>query len=207
MLEKLKNAVWLVVGGIVGLWALTSIVGIVQGGELDPPAAPGSTMQELDDIPPSWHKFIQTSDRFEDFGQGLGYVLDHETGLVWEASPSTIARTWFATESYCYSKTVGGEVGQRMGWRLPTIEELLTLVEPLQSSPALPLSHPFSNIQSGVNDKYWTITGSDAGGADPVNAYLVGFSTGIVFGSAKEGSSNYAWCVRGGSGYNVDSTY
>jgi len=80
-------------------------------------------------------------------------VLDKETGLVWERSwdqasylelgKMPVLRAYpktpfwalglpvaggFGMASYCYQKQVGG----RKGWRLPTIEVLLSLV-PLHS--------------------------------------------------------------------------
>jgi hypothetical protein len=60
------------------------------------------------------------------------------------------------------------------------------------SDPALPEGHPFTDVQLG--DWYWSST-TDA----DLNSYAwdVHFFGGYVSHDAK-GSSNYAWCVRGG---------
>ena len=65
-------------------------------------------------------------------------VLDRETGLVWERSPDPTHRNRRLAASACHDKIIGG----RKGWRLPTISELASLVDPHQDSPALPEGAP-----------------------------------------------------------------
>ena len=50
-------------------------------------------------------------------------VLDQETRLVWERAPNPESKQWDAAIVYSYATAVAG----RKGWRLPTIEELLSL--------------------------------------------------------------------------------
>src|SRR6266446_7070038 len=72
---------------------------------------------------------------------GGAAVLDRETGLVWEQSPSTSTFTWEDAQIHCNQLTVGN----RIGWRLPTLQELASLVDgdPANtSSPRLPPGHP-----------------------------------------------------------------
>ena len=97
-------------------------------------------------IPPAWYQKLPASARFQ-LVLGETAVLDKETGLVWEKSPSEQKMDWPHAHTYAHSITVGG----RKGWRLPTIEELESLVDPTQTSPALPKGHPFTNVQSGYN--------------------------------------------------------
>jgi len=53
MVNRLKNALWLIVGAVVAVWAVTSLVGLVQAGPMDPPGPPtGGTMKPLDQIDP-----------------------------------------------------------------------------------------------------------------------------------------------------------
>jgi len=80
-------------------------------------------------------------------------VLDRETGLVWERSPSVDLVN--AISNSCGFRVVGN----RQGWRLPTTAELRSLVDPTQTNPALPPGHPFTNLFfSDFPDLYWTST-------------------------------------------------
>ena len=161
---------------------------IATGGGLEPSAPPGPTMKTLDEVQPTWSQKLDASERFELVLDGEA-VLDKETGLVWERSPDTTTRTWTHAIGYCYNKTVGG----RKGWRLPTIEELTSLVDSSQSNPALPNGHPFSNVLSGY---YRSSTSYSSSGA-----WSVRFASGSVQGNDKS-SLLYVWCVRGGHGYD-----
>ena len=78
------------------------------------------------------------------FDPGNGTVKDTVTGLVWQkcsagqtnnASCTGTASTmnWKSALAYCDGLTLGG----RSDWRLPNVKELLTLVNPLKSSPAI----------------------------------------------------------------------
>jgi hypothetical protein len=138
---------------------------------------------------PTWHQILPAAQRFVMVMNNQA-VLDKETGLVWEQSPTaTPIFTWLNAQQHCNALTVGN----RMGWRLPTIQELSSLVDPTQSDPALPAGAPFSNVQSSG---YWSATtlASDAG-----VAFVVLFDIGGVT-SAGKSLSGYAWCVRGGQG-------
>ncbi len=118
-------------------------------------------------------------------------VLDKETGLVWERSPSTTTRDWYSAIYTAYDKYLGG----RKGWRLPTIEELASLVDRNEGPPTLPSGHPFA-VQSS---DYWSST---TAAADTSYKWLVPFTTGIVRGYTKS-TTIYVWCVRGGPGYDA----
>jgi len=92
--------------------------------------------------PPSWDEQINKPTRFKvltDFGGAA--VLDRETGLVWEQSQDFIVRKWGAAQIHCNQRIVGN----RLGWRLPTIQELVSLVDPTVPfpGPGLPAGHPF----------------------------------------------------------------
>ena len=158
-------------------------------GQLEPSAPPGPTMKTLDEIPPTWSQKLPAAQRFVEVLDGAG-VLDKETGLVWEKSPDTNARTWTEAIYYCYNKTVGG----RKGWRLPTVDELASLVDPTQTDPALPSGHPFVNVQSGSYLLYWSST-EYAG--TPDSAWLVYMANGLVT-IDYEARYHYMWAVRGG---------
>lgn len=145
---------------------------------------------KVDLIPPAWSQILPAADRFQLVLGGAG-VLDKETGLVWEKSPDTGLRTWANAHVHCYPRIVGG----RKGWRVPTIEELASLVDPNNpTGPILPPGHPFSNVQ--VVDRYWSATTSASA---PSHAWVVIFDIGEVVTDDKTGT-NFVWCARGGQG-------
>lgn len=121
-------------------------------------------------------------------------VLDKETRLVWERSPSPNKQaSWNDAIVYaCASKIVG-----RMGWRLPAIEELLTLVDPTQANPTLPVGHPFKNVQ--IDYFYWSSTLGAT--APPTYAWGYDFGNGNISNVLKT-AQVYAWLVRGGYGHD-----
>lgn len=116
-------------------------------------------------------------------------VLDKETGLVWERSPQTTAVSSSNVRLTCANKAVGG----RKGWRLPSLPELASLVDPSVASPGPTLSsgHPFLNVQS---TNYWS---ASAHAENPALMWGVGFGNGAVLGLSKAFDQR-AWCVRGG---------
>lgn len=144
--------------------------------------------------PPSWDQTLPSATRFIVLSNmGSNAVLDRETGLVWQKSPDSTARTWFGAQQHCGLLSVGN----RKGWRLPTVQELASLVDddPANtSSPRLPPGHPFQGVQSST---YWSATSS--AGIDGF-AWALSFSSGDVFSAGGKGQSVFVWCVRGGQG-------
>lgn len=120
-------------------------------------------------------------------------VLDKETGLVWQRAPSPTSQfDWGNSFALC----VGASTGGRRGWRLPSAWELMTLKDPAQANPALPLGHPFQDVTTGVI--YWTATAS---ASDTTGALALSFSSGgqgII--TTTKSSVGLRWCVRGPGG-------
>ena len=141
---------------------------------------------------PSWHQILPAADRFElvmyvNLLRGFEAVLDRETGLVWQRNTSDTLYNWEDANVFCHQTEIGG----RKGWRLPTIEELSTLIDPFRTNPSVPDNHPFTNVK---NDCYWssaTYSGSTS------NAWLVYFSNGAVYVGIKT-DSYYVRAVRSG---------
>ena len=106
-----------------------------------------------------------------------------------QGPPRATFLDWSSVRSGCANKTTGG----RKCWRLPSIPELASLIDPSVSpGPTLPAGHPFTNVQSAF---YWSATSiADS----PVFAWIVGFDSGNVTASNKSLNTYYAWCVRGG---------
>ena len=140
---------------------------------------------------PSWDQKIATGRFVVLSNWNNDAVLDRETGLVWEKTPSEpFQQSLSEAHLYCFNLTTGG----RKGWRLPSMSELASLVDPTQSSPSLPTGNPFT-IQSHA---HWTSTNF----VPPTVGSFVNFQDGIASVSSG-GPFWYTWCVRGGPG--VDS--
>jgi hypothetical protein len=140
---------------------------------------------------PSWDQKLPASTRFVVLTNwNSEAVLDRETGLVWEQSPSSNTTDWSSARFSCTNKESGG----RRGWRLPAMDELASLIDPTVPSPAfaLPPGHPFANVQSG---DYWSATTSATSDAA---AWFVSFDVNLVGQNTKSTSVVHFWCVRGG---------
>ena len=161
--------------------------GLIGAGDLQPPGPPTTgTMKTMDQIPPTWSQILPSSERFE-LVLGGEALLDKETGLVW-AKDANIGggMMWDSAMVYCQNLSIGS----RKGWRLPTVEELASLVDPAQSSPALPSGHPFINVQSSA---YWS---ANASAFSATSAWGVYMDSGSVINYTKT-DTNYVWPVRG----------
>jgi len=150
---------------------------------------------------PSWDQTLPASTRFvvlSNFNSQA--VLDRETGLVWEKSPSNGLELEFPEWGQIQFLCATLSKGNRKGWRLPTLQELASLVDgdPANTgSPRLPPGHPFQNVRSSMSDYYWSATSEVAPNTDA--AYIVSFFDGSVNGAKKDFFA-FAWCVRGGQG-------
>jgi hypothetical protein len=190
--------------------------------KLEPTGPPGPTMKTLDEIPPTWSQVLPANDGADPCNSsrfqcvlptatnptGVA-VLDKETGLVWQREPwglisTTFNENWADASSGCHALVLGG----RMGWRLPTVEELLSLVDRTgQAGQYLPAGHPFTQIST--TDGYWTAT-ARGGRADVVFGGItfvtgcsgcVGFREYFAY-DVDQTLLRHAWCVRGGQGYD-----
>lgn len=131
--------------------------------------------------------------RFVVLGEFQGEaVLDRETQLIWERTPSPTETRWGNAALLCAMRSAGGQ----RGWRLPTFFELMTLVDPAgygaANRPLLPVGNPFTGIGGQA---YWS---SNTQTTEPTKAYAVDFVIGDVAAKHKH-SAHRIWCVRGGS--------
>jgi Protein of unknown function (DUF1566) len=150
---------------------------------------------------PSWDQTLPSSTRFivlSNFNNEA--VLDRETGLVWERSPRFM-HNWYLASSNCIGLTTGG----RLGWRLPTIQELGSLFDPTaRSGPPLPSGNPFLGIPAADYTSFWSATQDDF---DGVFAFVMtwftspsthAFTVDVTGTAFKSGPFSLGWCVRGG---------
>ena len=183
-------------------------------GSLDPTNAPGPTMKTLEEIhdKPVWPvgdtvfvdwpanpRFAVSDSYYTSTADDL--VLDKETGLIWArnanlaADPGTGedgALTLPEAQEFCY----GLKMGRRMGWRLPSIEEIASLADTTVMTPALPAGHPFINVQTS-SYPYWSCT---ANVLDSVRFWNFHFTNGGFAGHFGMLNVGWVWPVRGGVG-------
>ena len=140
---------------------------------------------------PSWDQTLPASTRFIVLSNMAGAaVLDRETGLVWEKAP-TGGGTWIGAQRYCNLLSVGN----RQGWRLPTLQELTSLVDTsVNALPNLPAGHPFTITAIG----FWSATTSaEFSGLAWLGVFT---STNLTSSPQNKLSTFNVWCVRGGQG-------
>jgi hypothetical protein len=197
----------IVAGVIVMAFALLPCLSIAGSLEptpnaLDTSGNPVPTMKTLDEVLPAWSQKLRADDGDADGCNSSRFkcvldnqaVLDKETGLVWERSPWNYQGNWWTAQWQCAASYTGG----RHGWRLPTLQELDSLIEfgGFDCSPwYLPCGHPFTNLKS----VYWSATtwffDSDRAACSSPN---VGYDV------CSKTSELWNWCVRGGFGINVN---
>jgi hypothetical protein len=125
-------------------------------------------------------------------------VLDIETGLVWERSPDAAEILRWEGVIHCMERRTGG----RMGWRLPSVQELSSLIDPeeipqFSSSPrklSVPPGHPFNT--EGFTFLSTSVVGAPFG---PADGGFTSFSMelGIIQTGLPRELSDRTWCVRG----------
>ncbi len=122
--------------------------------------------------------------QFRDNGDGT--VSDLTTGLMWQKD-SVQGISWKDGLAYCSDLQLGGY----SDWRLPDVNELISLVDYSQSSPSIDESY-FINTSL----HYWSSTTYPS---DPGKAYHVCFLRGRteVYGKSDQGAASHLRAVRG----------
>jgi len=123
--------------------------------------------------------------RFTD--QGNGTVTDNLTGFMWTKDAQEIKGTkkWNDALTLCNNFNFAGYTD----WRLPNVRELLSLIDFGEHDPALPVNHPFTNVQFIF---YWSSTTYDA---IPKHSWGVYVYNGYVYNYHKI-TEGYVWPVR-----------
>jgi hypothetical protein len=105
-------------------------------------------------------------------------VKDYKTGLVWQRGTAEQRYKWADAASYCSGLNLGGFSS---GWRLPSLDELMGIVDKSRSGSPYIDTDAFPNTSSSW---YWTST-------------------------PFAGDSGYAWYVSFDNGYSgyFDTTY
>jgi hypothetical protein len=117
-------------------------------------------------------------------GDGL-VVTDLNTGLMWQQADDGVLRDWYAASAYCDNLALSGY----SDWRLPSIEELDSIVDFGRFSPAI-------NPAFGGNT--WASYLSGSRHANSTNeAWIVEFRDGSMY-SKMVIIPCFVRCVRGG---------
>lgn len=120
---------------------------------------------------PAKKRFIDNKD---------GTVTDTKTNLIWQKEDDGKERNWKDAKNYC-DKNKANLPGK--GWRMPTREELLTIVDLKRYGPAA------DSIFSAKSSWYWSSTPYAYGS---VYAWVVYFDDGgVSWGVVSSGG-----CVR-----------
>jgi len=179
-----RQGMWTLGLAILGLVALTEFYTWVHPHEASLSSKPIAA--EQDELP-STDRFIVLVNWNNEA------VLDRKTGLVWERSANKRFANWAGAQQHCENLALG----HHNSWRLPTIQELVSLVDPAVASPGptLPPGHPFTVKPSF----YWSATTDFR---DDAKAWGVGFDIGGV-GSGGKTTIDYVWCVCDGEGLEM----
>lgn len=139
-----------------------------------------------------WGKVLDYSNRFVTLSaMNDEAILDLETQLVWQRLGSKEELSWNGARSICRLATTG----KRMGWRLPSLHELSSLVDPSSGGLIGPFERQHSvywtgtSVANDVNSNY-----SSDQHAYAIAAYW-GYGNPSFFRSKSEKSG--ALCVRG----------
>ena len=114
----------------------------------------------------------------QSFTSSSNVVVDNNTGLTWEKSPSTDTYTWENRATHC-NELNSSNYGGRSNWRVPNPLELLTILDNSRYDPAI--NSNFTGITTSDGTKLWT--NSEYKG-NTNYAYIFGPSYGYYYGYA-----------------------
>lgn len=116
---------------------------------------------------------------------GADTVRDNDTKLTWQRGGDAMQYTWVAAAAYCAQLPVAGG-----GWRLPSLKELLTVVDPARTTaPAIDLNA----FPDAKGDIYWS---SNSYVVDTTYAWTIDFRNGNSAKDHSKTAAAYVRCVR-----------
>ncbi len=118
-------------------------------------------------------------------------VIDKKTSLMWQDDEDSkhVSMNFSTAKQYCDEKILGDYTD----WRLPSVNELLSLVDRHRSAPAL-----FLIFKYGVRDIYWTSVLAEQ---NKVNA--ISFNDGDIHLLSRN-DKKFVRCVRNASKVEVN---
>ena len=137
----------------------------------------------------NWDKNLPSDSRFTVLSIfGGAAVRDNNTGLVWEQTIDLTNRVWAQALAVCANKNVG----ETVGWRLPSVVELKSVHDLSLPSPYINSIFTATGILSFNN--WWSATTSTVNSGD---VWIVDINDGRANGNSKTTGQGLAWCVRG----------
>jgi hypothetical protein len=115
-------------------------------------------------------------------------VRDHKTGLVWQQINVEHVRDWAVAQQYCADLVLGGKAD----WRLPSIQELVTIIDYSRYRPALDPMFSIRRIGMGNTSYFWS---GSTSASKPNRMWFVEFVQGLL-GSSDTSFDMYVRCVR-----------
>jgi hypothetical protein len=112
-----------------------------------------------------------------------GAAYDIHTKLMWQQAIDPSSYAWMDAQSYC--ATLGSSA---TGWRLPSVEELLTLVDLTRVDPAID-----TTVFPGTGSDFFWSSSADVG--SPGTAWGVSFNSGSA-GASPVANASRVRCVR-----------
>jgi len=134
---------------------------------------------------------VEPPDHYVLSGSGAtATVKDNYTGLLWQQGTSPERMTWADAKTYCTAQTTAG----LSGWRLPSLNELASLVNEALVAPAINRSaFPGTNKSCDPDGWYWAAEASKVGGT----AWGLSFCDGYTGWNAGANSSAWNYFVDG----------
>jgi alpha-tubulin suppressor-like RCC1 family protein len=135
----------------------------------------------------------ESAGRFADKGDGT--VLDNKTGLAWLRNANIAKSRIPLQDAKEYIEQMNNGERKNFGyddWRIPTVDEFMSLIDKSNYYPSLPDGQGFVNVQ---NQFYWTSTG----GFNVVGyVWMVDAASGTVkYDYVSYCNFLYLWPVRG----------
>jgi len=122
-------------------------------------------------------------------------VVDNVTGLMWQKTDDNTTRGWYEAWEYCLRLSLWTGISPnpgvtRVDWRLPTGDELMSIVDYGVYDPAVNgTAFPGTNASP-----YWSAT---THADDSAEAWGVYFDHGAVYGASNlKSNTDYVRCVR-----------
>jgi len=117
-------------------------------------------------------------------------VYDNVMKLTWQRTATAMSFTNAGAQDYCTSLNTSALGGYSTGWRMPTMNELLSIVDYRAGHPAVdPTAFPGT-----ATTAFWASTPYSYNGSSG-NAWVVDFTDGVTSHDAV-GNTNDVRCVR-----------